>query len=139
LGLNYRKMSDTRNYILLKTFNNTSFEELVVARLRAENIDFRIKNGMSASIYPMANMGRSLEVEAADYELAIDILQQMEQDATKQPENMDFREADHADIEFEKRVYEQEQKLSNAKPPYLVFIIIILMCLVYAYFVTQMR
>ena len=80
----------------------------------------------------MVNMGLSLEVEVSDYELAQDILKQMDQDANKQPDDMDFTEADHKDIAFEKSVFEREQKISNAKPPYLVFLIIILMCLVYA-------
>lgn len=132
-------MADSRKYIHLRTLNNASFEELVVARLRAEGIDFRVRNAMTATIYPLNNMGVSLEVEEADYELAQEILAAMDLDASRQPADIDHSDADHKDIEFEKQIYEHEQKLENAKPPYFTFLMIVLICLIGVYFIIKMR
>jgi len=132
-------MADSRKYIHLRTLNNASFKELIIARLRAEEIDFRVRNKHSAVLYPMENMGIALEVEEKDYKLAHDILAAMDEDANKHNVEIDHSEANHRDIEFEKQVYENEQKIKNAKPPIGLFLMIVLMSLLGVYFLIKMR
>jgi len=132
-------MSDSIRYIALRTLQHSSYEELLAARLRAEGIDFRLRNAMTATIYPLDNMGVTLEVAEQDVTLAQQILAAMDADANKKPTDIDHSEANHADIAFEKKVYEKDQLITNAKPPYLLFLIIILMTLLGVYFLQIMR
>ncbi len=110
----------------------------MVSRLRAEDIDVRIRNNNSSSIYPLMGIGMEIEVLYDQFEAAEKLIQQMEADALQPNPDIDFREADHGDIQFEKEINEHDEKMSQTKPINLIYLLIfILLAILLSWFSFQ--
>ena len=118
-------MSESTRYVVLRSLGNTNKSQLLVSRLRAEGIDVRVFHDNSSSIYPLwAMMDMRLEVAEHQVEEAQSLLEQMEQSARVPNPDIDFRDADHADIEFERQIYENEKKMEGIRPLNLIYLLI---------------
>lgn len=111
-------------YKVIRQLPNTSAAHIMVSRLRAEDIDVRIRNNNSSSIYPLMGIGMEIEVLYDHFETAEKLIEQMEADALHPNPDIDFREADHGDIQFEKEINEHDQKMSRTKPLNLIYLLI---------------
>jgi len=129
-------MSDSEKYVHIKSLNAAPYSQIILSRLKAEDIDYRVRNDISSSIYAMSNFQMSLDVRESQAQRALEIIAKMEADAERPNMDLDFREADMEDIAFEKEIYEQDQKISNAKPPIVLFLIIILIAALAVLFYT---
>ena len=96
----------------------------MVSKLRSEDIDVRIRNSNSSGIYPMVGLGMQVEVRIDQFDEAEYLIQQMESNALNPNPDIDFRDADHGDIQFEKDIYEYEKKMSGTKPFNLIYLLI---------------
>lgn len=124
-------------YILVRTINGP-FGQLIVSRLRSEGIDLRLINNNSSTIYPLDSIGTKLEVRSDQKDAAMAILSEIEQSALKPNLDMDFSDASAEDIEFEKEVHEREERIKNAKPPILIYVLILII-LITVYYVTSLK
>lgn len=96
----------------------------MVSKLRSEGIDIRLRNSNSSSIYPMIGIGMLVEVRIDQFREAENLLEQMESNAQYPNPDIDFRDADHGDIQFEKDIYERDKKMSGTKPLNLIYLLI---------------
>lgn len=114
-------------YKVIRHLPNNSTAHIIVSRLRSEDIDVRIRNNNSSAIYPMMGIGMDIEVRIDHFEEAEYLIRQMESDALEPNPDIDFRDADHGDIQFEKEIHEREEKLSDTKPLNHIYILIFIL------------
>jgi len=125
-------------YILIKTINGP-IGQLLVSRLRAEDIDLRLIHSNASSIYPLHSFGTRLEVRAEQKEAAMRIIAEVEKTSLEPNPDLEFHDADQDDIEFEKEVHEREERINNAKPPILIYVLMLVFLVSLYYVVSLMR
>ncbi len=123
------------NYIHIKTINGP-IGQLLVSQLRAEGIDLRLINSNSSSIYPLDTFGTRLEVNINDKARALKIIADIEKTSLAPNPDLEFHDADEADIAFEKEMNEREERIKNAKPPILIYVLMLVILVSTFYFAT---
>lgn len=122
------KVSD--EYIKVATLNNSPFGQLTISRLRAEDIDVRIRNANTSAVYQLDTLGMSVEVPVAQAAKARQIIEEINESGGQPNYEVDHTEADEEDIEFEKRVYERNKTIEESRPPYLIFFLLFIMMII---------
>jgi len=117
-------------YISVLRVNNSPFGQLVISRLRSEGVDFRIRNDNVSAIYQLDTLGMEIEVNSEQMEIAKAIIAEMELSGSNPNFEINHIEADQLDIEFEKQMQEREQKIVEAKPPFLIFFFLFLFLII---------
>lgn len=69
-------------------------------------------------------IGMQIEVRIDHFDEAEFLIEKMESNALSPNPDIDFRDADHGDIRFEKAIYEREEKMSKSKPINLIYLLI---------------
>ena len=128
-------MKVERNYIHIKTINGP-IGQLLVSQLRAEGIDLRLINSNASSIYPLDTFGTRLEVNINDKARALEIIAEIEKSSLEPNPDLEFHDADEADIAFEKEMHEREERINNAQPPILIYVLMLVIIVSTYYFTT---
>ena len=91
---------------LIRHYYTEGPAQVAAARLEAAGIRCFVSNTLSATAFPLTSPAIGLYINETDLSRAATILQEMDEAARTEP---DYREADHADIEFARSVNEGRQ------------------------------
>ena len=122
--------------ILIKRFVFSNEAYLAAASLKAEGIDCFVSNSTMGTLVPFSEGGFTLHINEEDSEHATNILRRFENPT---PEEDDFREADLAEIAYEKEVREQEEMIEKASPQFALYIFAALILVSLLIFVIKNR
>lgn len=114
------------NMIAIKYFYFESKARLYSAKLESEGIPSFVSNSNAITAVPLGSPGIGLHIRQRDYEVARPIIIRMDQRAEMEmaDENESFRDADHSDIDYQRKLNEQEKGDSKVVQ-YLVAVIIL--------------
>ncbi len=117
--------SSGNNIIAIKYFYFESQARLYSARLEAEGIPSFVSNSNAITAVPLGSPGIGLHIRQKDYEIANPIIIRMDQRAEMElaDEDESFRDADHDDINYQRKLNEQNKGDSKVAQ-YIVAIII---------------
>ena len=127
---------DDVRVVILRRFVYEAQANIYAARLHEAGIDTFISNATTGSMLPFIPGGFVMHVAESDLEEARHILKELD-DNLKVQSNLDYRNADLEDIEYEKSVYLHEQKMERREGKYFAILIIILavvLSALYAFF-----
>ncbi|MDX1408922.1 MAG: DUF2007 domain-containing protein, partial [Saprospiraceae bacterium] len=127
---------DDVRVVILRRFIHEAQANIYAARLHEAGIDTFISNANTGGMLPFIPGGFVMHVDETDLEEAQQILREMD-DNLKVQSNLDYRNADLEDIEYEKAVYLSEQKMERREGKYMAFFIIVLVVILsalYAFF-----
>ncbi|MFK7809627.1 MAG: hypothetical protein AB8F74_17615 [Saprospiraceae bacterium] len=114
--------------VAIKYFYFESKARLYSARLETEGIPSFVSNSNAITAVPLGSPGIGLHVKQRDYEAARQIVLRMDQRAEMEiidDDDESFRDADHEDIEYQRKLTERD-KGDNKTLTYLIAIIIVL-------------
>lgn len=111
--------------VILRRYEHLAKVNICAARLREAGIPCFISNANTSTILPFMEDGYVLHVNAEDTEAARAIVENLERQ-WREPQNDDYREADHDDIAYAKSVFETEQRMRRSDGRLLALLLIIL-------------
>lgn len=114
---------------IVKHFYSEQIASLYLNRLKAEGIPCFLSNTATSTLMPFGEGGISLHVEDKDVETAMEIILEMDENALQKVDE-DFKEADLADIIYEKEVQEYEQSLKANPSKFINLLFIILLIII---------
>jgi len=120
-----------KKIIQIKTFYFATEAEIMAARLKDEGIPCFVSNANVVTAMPLGNGTVGLHVREDHEARARQLIEEMEENLRRE-NNEDFHDADHDDIEFQKRLNEQANQGANisykiAMGILIVFIVIVLL------------
>lgn len=127
---------DDVRVVILRRFEHEAQANIYAARITEAGIHCFISNATTGGILPFIPGGFVMHVAESDLPEARAILEEMDGNLKIQS-NLDYRDASLEDIEYEKTVYQNEQKIDRWEGKYIAFAIIILaiiLYVVYAFF-----
>ncbi len=113
--------------VTLKYFCTEHEAWLCVARLKEVGIPSFLSNTNASTAFPFANGGIGLHVKAVDLEVSTKIIEKLEDPLSILHLEQSFHDADHDEIAYEKKVYEQKNGMTN---PYWYMAIITISILI---------
>ena len=122
--------------VILRRFVHEGQANIYAARLHEAGIDTFISNATTGGMLPFIPGGFVMHVAETNYEDALEIIEKMD-DNLKVQSNLDYRNADIEDIEYEHSVYRREQKMERREGKYIAIFIIVLALILsalYAFF-----
>jgi len=96
--------------LAIKYFYFESQAILYVARLREQGIKSFISNTNTITAFPLGNGGIGLHIREIDFDNALTIIKELDNNNQFGPQNVSFHDADHEDIAYEKALEEQKNK-----------------------------
>ena len=119
--------SSDNNIIAIKYFYFESQARLYSARLEAEGIPSFVSNSNAITAVPLGSPGIGLHIRQGDYEVANPIIIRMDQRAEMElaDENESFRDADHGDIDYQRKLNEHQKGTTSKAVQYIVVVIIV--------------
>ncbi len=108
--------------ITVKYFYFEAPARLYAARLRQQGIQSFITNVNTITAFPLGDGGIGLHIRERDYESALPLIYELDNNSKTRPTHISFHDADHEDIAFEKSLSEQE----NKKDALLILFLILL-------------
>lgn len=103
--------------VVVRYFYTDSEAYLYAARLREAGISCFVSNSHAIAAIPLGNGGIGLHVRATDLPVALELIKEIENQPPNEP---DFRDADHGDIEYERTL--QQSRKANF---WLIFLMVI--------------
>ena len=121
--------------VIAKRFYNEALAHLYKSKLKDRGIESFISNATTSTLIPFGDGGFTLHVRQSDLDQVTSIINEVDTDL-RYTSDQDFRDADHEDIQYEKEVWEYENKLRRSSFSKLVFylILLILLMLAFSYF-----
>ena len=118
--------SSDNNIIAIKYFYFESQARLYAARLESEGIASFVSNSNAITAVPLGSPGIGLHIRKGDFNAARQIILRMDQLAEMElaDEDESFREADHDDIDYQKKLTEQKEGNSSNLIKYMIATII---------------
>lgn len=111
--------------VIAKRFYNEALAHLYKSKLKDQGIESFISNATTSTLIPFGDGGFTLHVRQSDLEEVNSIIQEVDTDLSY-TSDQDFRDADHDDIQYEKEVWEYENKLKRSSLSKSIFYIILL-------------
>ncbi len=119
--------------IIVRRFINEAKANIYAAFLREEGVQCFISNSTTGTLLPFANGGYLLHIAERDLEETNEILTILDQnDATHV--DQDYRNADLADIAYEKAIYDHDKRNEKGSGRYLAILLIVLALIASAFF-----
>ncbi|MFT4665794.1 MAG: hypothetical protein ACI8YQ_002756 [Polaribacter sp.] len=119
--------SSDNNIIAIKYFYFESQARLYSAKLETEGIPSFVSNSNAITAVPLGSPGIGLHIRQGDYEMAKPIIIRMDQRAEMElaDDNESFRDADHDDINYQKKLNEHQKGTISKAVQYIVAVIIV--------------
>lgn len=117
--------------VTVKFFYFESEARLFAAGLKNEGIKCFVSNTNTITAFPLGGGGIGLHVKEEDLKMATAIVQKMENNKLKTPDE-DFRDADLEEINYQKSLNQPPIAFTN--PKYIFFIIILIVILLMSLF-----
>lgn len=128
-------MSVDTEYIFIFSTSDNLILNLVRSRFAEQAYDFKILNEQITSMYPIPNMEARIFVHDDDYANAKLLLQKILDSLKERSKDVDFRDVDHDDIEYERQVTQRENEIARASwKKFLLLLIILLIVIILTLF-----
>lgn len=119
--------------IIVRRFLNEAKANIYAAYLRQEGVECFISNATTGTLLPFINGGFLLHIAKRDLEEASDLLHKLDKNASTRVDE-DYRDADLADIAYEKAVSDHERRIAKGGGRYLAIFLIVLALILSAFF-----
>jgi hypothetical protein len=119
--------------IIVRRFINEAKATIYAAYLRGKGVHCFISNTTAGTLLPFINGGFLLHIEERDLEETNDLLDKLDQNASTRPDE-DYRDADLADIAYEKAVSDYDRRLEKSGGRSLAVLLIVIALILSALF-----
>ena len=118
-------MTVDSSIVYLYSTDNPVLMQLIRIRLDEAGIESEVYDDSISGLYHITSLASRIMVQKRHLARAKNIIYDIEEEMNNQNTDFDFKEADHEDIAYEKEVYQDEIRIKNAKPKFLILILII--------------
>ena len=125
--LDYFGDFDTEGKVVcIRSFPFESEAYLYAFRIKEAGIRYFLSNAITGSALPIEIGGIGLHIHEKDVPAALAIIQTLDREKANHLSQQDFRDADHADIEYEANLHQTSSKYSSPLLIGLLFLIILI-------------
>jgi hypothetical protein len=131
-------LMEDMSIVIAWRFYNESVASLYQAKLADANIQSFLSNQHTSNLIPFGDGGILLHVKKLDLERSVEIIKATHADFLNRPKG-EFYDADLGDIEYEKSVLSQEERLTNAnKISFKSTLILVVLGLILAFLISYL-